>query len=464
MKKFITLTSVTLLVLGMAVTTYAIDWGASGFLRTRSAWYVNANGVPDATADDYDDTEAWMDTRFRLKFTAKANDFASGVIFLEGDSTRWGEAPDGRNTMGAWNADRNAVEIKQVYIDFKIPGLSDVAPTSLRAGIQGLSYRAHILHFSDGAGVRADSKLGPVKLELDWFKPDEGNDHMSDDTDVYAVRAVFAEGLPIRPGLYVMYWNMNQYPMRSGSDEADFYWVGVQADGKIGPVSLKADFVYVDGDVERDGIPTFANPDLDYSGWCFYANVSVPLGPVTVGGVGMYATGNEADENNPLVGSADQDRDGFVVPPGSETRWIFTESIVFWPSAINDGVHINTAGFSGTAVTDGAVGGTWMLKGFASLKPLDWLKITGYAMYIGDTVDDGDVATGSANYTPGSDDDDIGIEFGAMCDISIYKNLKYRIGAGYLFAGDALETPDAGGFDQEPDDPWAVVSQLIFTF
>ncbi|MCK5552093.1 MAG: hypothetical protein KAJ09_03035, partial [Deltaproteobacteria bacterium] len=250
-----------------------------------------------------------------------------------------------------------------------------------------------------------------------------------------------------------------------------FWWAGFQLDGKAGPVALKADFIYVDGDVDRSGIATFANPDLDYSGWCFYANASAPIGPVTVGGVFTYSTGNDVGDT---VASADQDRDGFVVPPGSEARWIYTEGVVFWPSRVNDGVHINTTGFSGTQVSSGPTGGTWMAKLYASIKPLDWLKVTGYGMYIGDTVDDGNQVGNAVDYaevTGLEDESDIGIEFGLITDIQIYKNLKYSIAGGYLIAGDALDSytgvdvvPGFIADNDSPDNPWAIVSQLIFTF
>jgi len=91
MKRFLTLVSVAVLILGLAATSYAVDFGASGFVRVRSYMGMNAGAFPVFGAAGYDDSEAWMDTRFRLKFSAKANDYATGVIYFEGDSTRWGE-------------------------------------------------------------------------------------------------------------------------------------------------------------------------------------------------------------------------------------------------------------------------------------------------------------------------------------------------------------------------------------
>ena len=197
MKKFLTLAFVAVLMLGLAATTYAMEWGASGFVRVRSALHVNATDpnlgvfpfVDPVTLelldpnDHFDDSQAWMDTRFRLKFTAKANDYASGVIYFEGDSTEWGETADEdpRNEAGQWGADRAGIELKQFYLDFKVPGVSDFAPTTLRAGIQGFAVRSHFLMYADGAGVEVNSTIGPVKTSWYWYKPNEGDTWRADD-------------------------------------------------------------------------------------------------------------------------------------------------------------------------------------------------------------------------------------------------------------------------------------------
>jgi hypothetical protein len=451
MKRLLILAIAAVLVLGLAAATYAVEFGASGFVRVRSYMGMNAQRFPDFGTDSFDDTEAWMDTRFRLKFAAKANDYATGVIYFEGDSTNWGEDPDGRNHAGSWNADRNAVELKQFYIDFKVPGLSDAAPTTVRAGIQGFSVRSHVLLYVDGAGVETNTAAGPVKFNLYWYKPAEGLDYRSDDTDIYGAQVWLPGLLPVTPGAYVLYMNSNAYPLRDATETrlADLYWAGVYADGKIGPVGLQVDFAYSGGTIEGRGGTGI--PDSDLSGWTFFADVLYTLEmamPIDIGGTFMYATGDDLDPT-------ETDLSGFKEPPGSEACYGGDWGIVFYPSAINDGVRMCNL-TAGTTASNGKAGGTWFAKLRAAVKPLDWMKIKAYAMYIGDTVDNGDI-----NGDTVSDDSDIGIEIGAIADLQIYKNLKYSIGLGYLFAGDALQTTAA---KEDPDDPWAIVSQLIFTF
>jgi hypothetical protein len=325
-------------------------------------------------------------------------------------------------------------------------------------------------------------------LYWNYAKAGEGSDYQDDDVDLYALRAVLAlPDFPIRPGLFVAYWDAGAYPTNAGfpspfagrpataSDpvtDAEFYWIGVNADGKIGPVALKTDFVYMDGEVEATGPgKTALIADADFSGFVFYADAQVPLDigalpGFTVGGTFMYGSGDDlADTANPL----DPEFDAYRVPPGSEANP--TLGTVFWAGAVNDAIRMAHFGgrTSGTAVQQRYWGGLWTAKGYASFKPLDWMKVTGYAMYIGDTTDDGNTIGDAVDVTEPitglQDDSDIGIEVGAIVDLSIYKNLTYSIAGGWLFAGDALDTATSVfPINDEPSDPWAIVSQLIYKF
>jgi hypothetical protein len=436
-----------------------------------------------------------VDTRFRLRFTAKANDVASGVIYFEGDSSRWGEAPDGRNTAGAWNADRNAVELKQFYIDFKVPFISDFAPTTLRAGVQGFALRTHFLLFADGAGVELNTTTGPVKWSWYWYKPEEGEDNQADDADFYGVRFWLPGLLPVTPGAYFLYLHAGDYPLRENTpggfgepsyDTAKAWWLGAYLDGKVGPLAIQADAAYFNGKItlgspESLAIADVLAPDPKASGWGVFADVSVAdiVPNFTFGGAFAYGTGDDLVDAEDLFGN-DDEFSGFRVPPGSEEPYIGNWGMVYYASAINDGVRISNLA-SGTEADLGKLGGTWFAKLYASYKFPAWLKTTVYGMYIGDTTKEGNTIGNARDIMPAitgissglQDDSDIGIEFGAYCDISIYKNLTYSIGGGYLVAGDALDGytgvdipafPFSIPVNDSPADPWAVLSQLIFKF
>jgi hypothetical protein len=408
-----------------------------------------------------------------------------------------------------------------MYIDFKVPG-TDAAPTSVKAGIIGFAYRAHLCTYNDGTGVQVSTKAGPVKIDVHWMKPRENNDWQADDTDVYAFRVTLAELLPVKPQIWLQYWNSNSWSagapltaptalgsmgrmsgvntgQNGGTDTADLWWIGFALDGKAGPVALKADFIYNGGDIERQypqvnpvAVP-WVNPieDEDFGGWLFFAdaNYTIPIDmAVNVGATFMYATGDDLWD-----AATEREHDGFYITPSSEAGWIGTWGVVFYPSRVNDGVG-TTAVFAANTVSPYGPGGTWFGKLYGSLKPLDWLKVTAYGMYIGDTADSGDMygteaTTTFIDPTTGAprilreDNSDIGIEFGLITDFQIYKNLKYSIAGGYLFGGDALNqytgvdfvpatgayviggtVPGALAINDEPNNPWAIVSQLIFNF
>jgi hypothetical protein len=487
MKKILTLAAVIVFVFTLAAATYAVEFKASGLIRVRSALYMNTDGAPRAVADNYENTEAWMDSRFRLKMDLVASEDLMGVIYFEGDSSRWGEVGVARNTAGAWGAsgsDRNAVELKQFYIDFNVPGLKDTVPTNVRIGTQWLAIRSHIFLGADGATLRIFTNPGPVRVYLNWSKPWEGTDHQYDDTDLYSTRVVLAlPDFPVQPGMFFAYMNSNDYDytgivgpgmgsglgaLRAGltdsTGDGEFWWLGFNVDGKIGPAAIKTDFVYFNGEAEPSSLVKgfFAVGDADFSGWAVYADVNVPISQFTVGGTFFYATGDDATD----IAKVSPDFDAYRIPPGSEANPNL--GTVFWAGTTHDGVDIATAGRGlGFAVQQRWFGGLWTAKGYGSFKPLDWLKVTAYAMYIGDTTDDGNTIGNAVDATEASgleDESDIGIEIGAIVDLSVYKNLTYSVAAGILFAGDALDTVDAFGLNDDPDDPWAIVSQLIYKF
>lgn len=112
-----------------------------------------------------------------------------------------------------------------------------------------------------------------------------------------------------------------------------------------------------------------------------------------------------------------------------------------------------------------------MAKLYAAVKATPWYKATFQVLYIGDTTKNGNTfGTAYAGPIPAlgtRDDKSIGFEFDLIQEIQIYKNLKYVIGAGYLFAGKALDysyisAPHA--LNSKPKDPWQITTNLTYNF
>ena len=115
----------------------------------------------------------------------------------------------------------------------------------------------------------------------------------------------------------------------------------------------------------------------------------------------------------------------------------------------------------------GAIGGTWFAKLYGSFKATPWYKVTLQALYIGDTTKHGNTVGDARKLTGGlQDDKTIGWEFDLINEINIYKNLKWDIYGGILFAGDALDQY-AGGFfgnNESPKNPWLIGTKLRYDF
>ncbi len=325
-------------------------------------------------------------------------------------------------------------------------------------------------------------------------------------------------------------------PQQPGTFKSHMWWWGAYADGKAGPVNMNFDFVYDYGSVDervlrdlgegRPGGGAFIPriPNVKYEGWMVRAKVDFPWEKFNFGMVGMYATGSDArrtstsglpgtttakgpgfqygiDPANPasIFGTAEQWRNitrrvtSYVAPPGSEQDASNNESIVVYgmENGASGGVGIaKNANYA--SLSRGGFGGTWFAKLYASMKLLPWYKLTVQGLYIGDTTRNGDTLGNSVKYIQAipaafatdpntrvlagttflRDNTDIGWEFDLINEIQIYNNLRFIVGYGYLFAGDALDikmsnSPSLAGSvagNRKADNPWAVRTRLIYTF
>ena len=492
MKKFVLLSLISFLILAFGATVYGqekapvLDFKASGFVDASATTYRNVAGSggalygPPAAADlpALDRSNAWVNERARLKFDAIMGKELSGTIFFEMDSTRWGDLGAGRNTMGAVAADQVALEIKNVYLDFGVPVIP--VPITVRAGVQTMGVRAPMLLLTDMAGVTVGVKpVDPLTLSLMWGKLWEGLDANADDTDLYGLHAAFkVETMTV--GGYGLYYNMNTYPIPAAAAaygvnapySASIWWLGAYVDGKLGPINLNFDFIYDTGTVEdHQDVVTHAK-DVDYSGWATAVKVAFPWEKFEFGGKFLYASGNDLKKTSAtgLPGSATPwgtitDKvGGYVVPPASEAFGAFGEDVVFYGTWMDRGGFGNGVSKSYTQVHRGAFGGTWFAKLFAKIAMTPDFKVTAQGIYIGDTTKNGNTI-GNAVKSTGEPRDDsyIGIEADLITEYKIYKNLKWDVGFGWLFAGDGLDYNIAGN-NESAKDPWRLVTQIIYSF
>jgi hypothetical protein len=207
-------------------------------------------------------------------------------------------------------------------MDVGLPYFGIPVPMNVRVGAQPLAIRPWFFQATDGMGVSASLKIDPVNINPFYFKPGEGVDWTADDTDIYGVQANAKLGT-FTLGGYFLYANMNSYPLWvasapyafdarlapqiPGNQTADFWWFGLYADGKAGPVNIQLDAAYDNGKVKANGA-TPAFRDVNYHGWAGRAKISYPL-KFDFGATGMIR-GSDARDWPP------------VFPPSKEARRI----------------------------------------------------------------------------------------------------------------------------------------------
>jgi hypothetical protein len=528
MKKLRLLFFIGILCFALGTPGYAqaprLEFKASGFIDTQTFLYMNApqrntsagiyrtladnrnlvgfTGAPFfAPTEGLNRTASFWDARAHLKFDAIMGTGLSGTIFLEIDTYRYGSPWTtgiglGReaNNFGGWTTDRAAVEVKNVYIDVGLPYFGIPVPITVRVGAQPIGVRPHITVYSDGTGVTAGLKIDPVLIAPIYAKMLEANDFQDDDCDVWGLH-VNAKINTFTIGGYGLYYRMNSYPLwvnqptgitgfpaaltpaAPGSDKAKMWWLGAYVDGKAGPVNINFDFVYDFGKVSRGpNMRTPWVPHVKYEGWATRAKIDYPWDKFNFGMVAMYATGADARRTSTSglpgsttsIGTLSSKVSSYVVPPGSEQDSANNESIVVY------GMDSGTAGAVGIAknanyaqMCRGGFGGTWFAKLYGSVRATSWYKITVQGLYVGDTTKHGDTLGNSVR--PGStllrDNKDIGWELDVINDFQIYNNLRFTLGAGYLWAGDAVDLRRGTTLTNfSPKNPWAVRTRLIYTF
>lgn len=442
-----------------------------------STQLVTAGGAKGAYLDKTVETSQ---TRGRLKFDMIYGKEMSGTVFFEMDSV-WGNADGTRNSAGYWGADRAAVEVKHLYFDFAIPYFGIPIPMTARIGVQPHSIRTDLVAATDGAGVTLGFKADPVIISAQWFKPSEGKEFASDDTDAYGVTADVNLGA-IKIGGYGVFYNMRNYPNNYNgatsftaasvsSFSSKMWWAGVYGEGKLGPVNFVADAVMNQGKVNDERITQTGS--VDYQGYLLRARVVYPWERFEFGAGTIYGSGADLKKasrdglpGSTPYGTAARDVNMYVAPIGSESGIGTPDGVGLltgWPVT---GLAPGYSTSSATTFSRLNLGGMWTGRLWTSYKVAPWYKVTLIGQYIMDTTVNGNTI-GNALSNDGShprNDTDIGWEFGWWNEFAVYgPNLKFNVGAAYLFAGDAMDLR-VDGVNRSMNNPWMVGSRVIYSF
>jgi hypothetical protein len=506
MKKALLIALAVGLICAWTVPAMAIDWIAFGGFSAKSQLYKNIDyriatlwggpmgagnilttaGAGFGYADHaFNKTNWWLQMRGNIYVVARASADLQGVFGIEVNSTRFGEGQNAASQggdAGKWNADAIAVQVKSMYIDFKVPEV----PVRLKVGIQPFRLREPVFLYADAAGITGNIKIlaGDYAFNINpfWAVMSKGlwttaapkapsvaagaltDNTTADDSNFFGVdvNAVIGD---IKPGVFFAMQKQGQYYNNPGVGDGDrqLWWLGVYTDAKFGGLAITADFVYNGGyDYWKSG--TFltglegATPRYTYSMAHTYSVrheafiargvASYTMNKFTFGAGALYGTGD-----NP--GTLNKD-ESYQMPYRSEGTKFNDDFLVLngdWGYREPYGLQ-TTGGLFKTWTTAGQ--GVWYVRGFMDYAVTDWLKLKFNAGYIGDTVHNADEFG-----TDGQDDKSVGWEMDTAVQINIYKNLYFDNAFGYLIGGKALAGQLLGYRTQ---DPWAFISCLTYVF
>ena len=222
----------------LATPAFAVNADMTGTLAVRGIATNNFDGN-----DDTQDHGRFADQRFRLFTSVAANENVKAVLGLEVDNV-WGRTAVSATgptpvtygkDLGAMGTDDAAkLEIKHLYLDFKIPALGTV----VRAGSQPFNFGRGMVINDDAAGLLITQPC-PVfpdnKLELSWIKTSEGGaaEVADDEGDFYGAKYTMKLGsIAIAP--YAGYYKNDAAALSTFNDGVDAAFVGVDVDGKAG--------------------------------------------------------------------------------------------------------------------------------------------------------------------------------------------------------------------------------------
>jgi hypothetical protein len=441
------------LVVAWSAPAMAIDWSATGYIMVLGNVNRNVDGVIGwnmtdlvPASDRLDETGAYMAMQAQLGITARASEDLYGAFLFEMDSRRFGEAGIGGGSIGAYGTDQVAVEVKHVYIDFRLP---PKLPVWFRVGIQPYAVRPHVFMYADAAGATARVSVDAIKLGLTamYAKANDADDYEAvTGSEIYGFDVNVPIG-PVTPGAFFLYEDVRvEGP---DPDDTSLWWIGGYIDGMVGPVRGSLDFIYSGGQVDNR-----VAADQDIDSWLIRGEFAFIWNKLEVGVGGWYVEGEDTDTT---------DSETFQLPRGfSETRPINGDFMVF-----NDGWMGSSGWHRPGIITGPAINwpGFWSVRGFVYYQIVDWFRVGGQVAYIGDTHS-GAADTGAYPNTidalgsDADDDESIGWEFAVGTNVTIYKNLSLNTAFGYLMAGKALSI----GTGVEPDDPWIIASRLMYVF
>ena len=298
MKKFYAMLVVVALVLVSSMAFAAAEVTIGGSVDIRSRNFKDLDMVKSNGAGSEMDTNE----RIRLDVNVKAGD-VKGKITIENDYDTWGrfESVQGVSSVTTGTAvsttKASRLGLREAWMLFPIPN----TPVYIKGGHmllqlgQGWWFRS--MKYGSDAWV-AYTDIDALHLGFVNVKVSEGVTSSSDDIDAYVLVATMKASDTIKFGADITYADDRRNglgfgtPVTPGNDalETEAINVGLNFDGKLGPVGLKAEADMQTGKAKGN--------DSKFKGWQVVAQGTVPMDVVTINFTLASGTGRKADDTD----------------------------------------------------------------------------------------------------------------------------------------------------------------------
>ncbi|MDZ4184803.1 MAG: hypothetical protein U1D97_07480 [Desulfuromonadales bacterium] len=404
----------------LATPAFAVTADMTGTLAVRGIMNNNFDAT-DASAGANQDHRRFVDQRFRLFTSVAANENVKAVLGLEVDNV-WGRTAVSttKDLGGMGTDDATKLEIKHLYLDFKIPTLG----ATVRAGSQPFNFGRGMIVNDDAAGLLVTlpcPALPDNKLELSWIKTSEGNtvETADDEGNFYGAKySMKLAGIGIAP--YAGYYTNEAAAISAFNQGVDAAFFGVDVDGKAGPFGYAATAIY----------NNWSNGAADGSSVSLYGKGTMAMGPTTL----SLEAGRMGDDDNQGGNSMNLAQNAATGP------------VVNVSEITTGGMY--TSNSAGQANIGGA--GTLYLTNWLYAKVgvvqkvTDKMTVSGYLAHIEQAEDS----------APGVDAITIGQELDLYFDYTIVPGLTFNAMGAYLLADN----------DFGPDNAYKLATSLNYKF
>lgn len=472
MMKKLKLIFMGLLVLGLVAPALGVDFEFHGDMNNRFLVYTNRNDwlSPEQQGQinrsTIDDEYGELKYRFWTEI-GDDEDNIKGVYAIEIGGVRFGRTGSGKSEGGSFSGDAVNVETRWAYLDFQLPFIeSKFRP---RIGLQPFNVNRYLWQETI-AGVAIDAQpTDSIGYQLAWMRgvddlaTDDSNKDI-EDQDNFLGRLNWKPSDNLKGGVFALYQlgdpdaqspaefgilepRSYEFKQFAGDAKVGVWNLGVDGTYKFNNFFVNWDLIYQTGDIddvvwddsEFSGVT--ASGDFDLSAYFAHVDLGLNAGKATFTYTFWYASGDDDPSDDDFEGylSTDVDIDDnwtlFEGPYADDVTY-FTER----PYMLDKGFIMNKI----------AADYQWTEK----------LKVGGALMYM--------LTAEDIEYTDflgrRQSNDEIGVEINGYAKYMLYKNLEVALGAGYLFADDALDAFEVGSLQDGSSDEDIFVSSARIRF